>query len=529
MGRLAEAVGPADGGAPRQGRAQERAAGKIRRDRHAGGKMKSYMRFLLGGVALVPLCAPAMAADLLKSKDIEYVKVCSQYGPGYFYIPGSDTCIKIGGYARVDYYYNAYGTFNPAISSAAVKGFNGPGVGVSGFPLVTEDSTDSENRARGLLHMETRSNTDYGTVRTVVRFGMQWDSTAQPGAGAGSSLYWERAYIQFAGFTAGYTQSFFNTGAQAKYTYSSPYAGDGMWNTVLGYTAEFGNGLSASVALEDAANRVTGIQAAGATSAYTATGALITTASGMGYANYQAGQSVPDLVANIRLDQKWGTLMLSGALHDVNALTPLGAPGTPYLGASSENMLGWAVGAIAEFNLPMIAAGDSLYLQANYADGAINYLGLSGSPQVHSTGLGSINVGPTLLASNGAYYPLADAVWNQNTLSYSTATGWAVNAMYKHYWTPALRSGFSLGYVAVDMPDNTVGAFNVNMTQAIGNLVWSPVRNLDIGAELIYSHVGGEVPLAVRAATSATGGATITTTGGSTDVWAGGMRVQRNF
>jgi len=45
----------------------------------------------------------AQAADLpVKAKAIEYVKVCSLYGAGFWYIPGTDTCIRIGGAVRID-------------------------------------------------------------------------------------------------------------------------------------------------------------------------------------------------------------------------------------------------------------------------------------------------------------------------------------------------------------------------------------------------------------------------------------------
>ena len=30
----------------------------------------------------------------------QYVKICSLYGAGFYYIPGTDTCIKLGGYLR---------------------------------------------------------------------------------------------------------------------------------------------------------------------------------------------------------------------------------------------------------------------------------------------------------------------------------------------------------------------------------------------------------------------------------------------
>ena len=49
----------------------------------------------------------AQAADLpVKAKAVEYVKICSAYGAGFWYIPGTDTCIKIGGYLRADVTFN---------------------------------------------------------------------------------------------------------------------------------------------------------------------------------------------------------------------------------------------------------------------------------------------------------------------------------------------------------------------------------------------------------------------------------------
>jgi hypothetical protein len=47
------------------------------------------------------------AADLpVKAKAVEYVRICSLYSAGFFYIPGTDTCIKLGGYLRVDTTFN---------------------------------------------------------------------------------------------------------------------------------------------------------------------------------------------------------------------------------------------------------------------------------------------------------------------------------------------------------------------------------------------------------------------------------------
>jgi hypothetical protein len=64
----------------------------------------------------------AQAADLpVKAKAVEYVRICSLYGAGFFYIPGTDTCIKIGGYLRADVTFNggAHGTRPGAATSAS--------------------------------------------------------------------------------------------------------------------------------------------------------------------------------------------------------------------------------------------------------------------------------------------------------------------------------------------------------------------------------------------------------------------------
>ena len=98
---------------------------------------------LLGtGAALVSVAA-AQAADLpvRKAAPVEYVRVCDAYGAGFFYIPGTDTCIRIGGRVRADYavvgtgdIYSRLGTQNTQGGAARVA------VGASGF-VVPADGT----------------------------------------------------------------------------------------------------------------------------------------------------------------------------------------------------------------------------------------------------------------------------------------------------------------------------------------------------------------------------------------------------
>src|SRR3954453_13697455 len=60
---------------------------------------------LLGAAAGLMTVGAAQAADLpmTKAEAVEYVKVCTEFGEGFFYIPGTDTCLRIGGEIRADY------------------------------------------------------------------------------------------------------------------------------------------------------------------------------------------------------------------------------------------------------------------------------------------------------------------------------------------------------------------------------------------------------------------------------------------
>src|SRR3954463_4942069 len=83
--------------------------------------MKMVKSLLLGSAAGLVAVAGAQAADLpVKAKPVEYVKICSIYGAGFFYIPGTDTCIKIGGWVRAEYPFgNAGGSHSPYVSGGA--------------------------------------------------------------------------------------------------------------------------------------------------------------------------------------------------------------------------------------------------------------------------------------------------------------------------------------------------------------------------------------------------------------------------
>lgn len=60
---------------------------------------------LLGSAAALVAASSVSAADAVvvaEAEPAEYVRICDVYGSGYFYIPGTETCLRVGGYVRLD-------------------------------------------------------------------------------------------------------------------------------------------------------------------------------------------------------------------------------------------------------------------------------------------------------------------------------------------------------------------------------------------------------------------------------------------
>src|SRR4051812_23213002 len=205
--------------------------------------MKMVKSLLLGSAAGLVGGAGAQAADLpVKAQPGEYVKGFSIYGAGFFYIPGTDTCIKIGGWIRAEY---AFQTSNSdAMFNTGGTGFNN-----------RINSGEYSMRARWVTSLDVRTQTEYGTLRAYTRAGFQTTT----GESTQGRIYTERAFIQFAGFTFGKSQSYFDFFGGA-FSYGISYMGAASATGAAGvllaaYTATFGNGFTATLSIEDQTSR----------------------------------------------------------------------------------------------------------------------------------------------------------------------------------------------------------------------------------------------------------------------------------
>src|SRR5262245_13062488 len=177
--------------------------------------MKMVKSLLLGSAAGLVAVTAGQAADLpVKAKPVEYVKVCTLYGAGFWYIPGTDVCMKIGGFLRTEWNVHAAGSFAPFTN------------GANALQYRAEDNYIT--RARAYLTADVREQTSWGTLRGYLAAGWQFSSNDPPtislpgaavGTGGGSAtpsnannsnISILRAFIQLGGFTFGKTASFYD-------------------------------------------------------------------------------------------------------------------------------------------------------------------------------------------------------------------------------------------------------------------------------------------------------------------------------
>jgi hypothetical protein len=473
--------------------------------------MGLFKGVLLGtGAALVSV-ATAQAADLpsRKAAPVEYVRVCDAYGAGFFFIPGTQTCLRIGGRVRADY------AFVPA------KDIFIRGDGRQGEWEDAQQTTGFE--ARGRINVDARTQTSFGTVQAAFQLRMArvngvLDVSAGPTANANAGSTLEAAFIRFAGFTFGASRD--NFAMMPSLTY-----GAGHWASFangakqIAYTHSFGGGVSATIALQDHQDTTVGGRDATTTGevlfGFDTGGGL--TASDVRYAPYYVHNSLPQVNARLDWQQSWGELSIAGAVADVsvnnarNANT--GGSGSVSGDEYDHNKTVWAVGAGLKINLPMIAQGDALWLHAAYADGmteyTTNWTSFKSSAYRRDVGGYTMNHPSYVFENDGI----------------QTVKSWNVAALFQHFWAPQWRSVAFASYGQLNAPtlaaerrwDGNRSFGDATVWNVGTNLAWLPTRDFEIGVEVIYARVSQDVHNGVGIVRASDSNVT------------GRLRVERNF
>ena len=470
--------------------------------------MKMVKSLFLGSAAGLIAMSGAQAADLpVKAKAIEYVRICSLYGAGFYYIPGTDTCIKLGGYLRAET------AFNSTHYSGAYSGQLGAHNRLSNY---------YSTRSRQDLTFDTRTATEYGVVRTFAELTFSWTTgqlrrrrhgrhrvqrgrsagwltpltAASPAARSASS---RRSSSSLGSRWAGrFPRSTRHGSITPANNFDGLVGGSGTTNGVnqLTYTAQFGNGMSASFSAQDpVAYMQSGVlNLTGATAA-----GMLGGSNGL---NNLAGTRAPDLIGSLQIDQAWGLFKASVAAHNNHAGY---YGGTETTGHPNDNW-GWAIqGALQIKNIPT-GVGDVINMQAVYTDGATRY-NLQSLAAVGYSMFGGTNLAGAYQSIGFANAP--DAVYTGTSVANGTGLEnvrtWGFRGGYTHNWDPYWNTGLYGAYAAIQYGNNgkavicanavallaLVGSCNPDFNIAQTGIItrWTPVKNLTFSGDFTWTRI----------------------------------------
>jgi hypothetical protein len=162
---------------------------------------------LIGSAAALAAVSGAQAADAIVAAEpepLEYVRVCDAFGAGFFYIPGGETCLKIGGYVRFQ----------------------------TDFGRDRSGTSDWNSFTRAQLEIDTKTDTDLGTLRGFI--GLR--GNAGNGASSSSSVFVDQAFIELGGLKVGKFYSWWDDGIAGETDVLSTNA---LFNSIR-YTYEAG-------------------------------------------------------------------------------------------------------------------------------------------------------------------------------------------------------------------------------------------------------------------------------------------------
>ena len=491
--------------------------------------MTNLKSILLGtGAAIVAATATAQAADLPIVEPVDYVQICDLYGNGYFYLPGTNTCLKIGGFAR--FQAEIFDDNGPARLNGAVFG-NLPNRTVlinpvTGVPVVIDnDDDDFAFLVRGRLNFDARTETDLGTLRSFIQ--IEAGNTVLDDNPVDLDL----AYVQFnvgpAVMTAGLAPSV--AGVKGPSTLEDSAFGSGGGDSIqLGFAFDVGP-FQAGLAIVDPRNVIRGSDGGGI-------GGFVTPA--FGFAPNQAGlvnvstqnvflgnlndgdlgNELPYLEAEANFSLAGITIETGAAIGEVRSrFRAFDNTGTLITREFDE--IGYALAASANAEI----AGFKIGAGASYAHGLTDYGTNDANPFRRDARLG-VPLGRVATASAAANVGLLDFELIDSYSVYGQIGAdigiFEVNLIGTYgeieFPTFATTGGIANG-------GDTAEAYTVHLNAAI-----APVEGLTIAAEVFYADL--EVDRNLVVAQAAFGGIPRNTDGSvDNDSFGAIFRIQRNF
>ena len=415
-----------------------------------------FKTLLLGSAAAMIAAGGAQAADLTVAEPVDYVKVCDAFGAGFYYSPGTDTCIKVGGYVKfgTSVGHTDYGDYNSVYPNSDWSNFYTE-VSIQ----LTASSVTEFGNLTGFLDVRAQTGNTGGFNESLTQ---AINSTTK-------SAYLDSAYLQLGPLKAGYFTSLFDFGRG--YTDTGVWGSDSSADQIqLNYAV---NGFGLAISVEDQRDRGSPGNFGGLASS-TAVSYAYDAGTGQYYpvlsTTYAQGgtDNIPNVIGAVSYASGIFSTKIAAAYTDM-ALdrTGTGTAVDPYTYVGQS---GWAIGGNVEFALDSFSAGDKFTVFGAYGDNANSFTGIAGGTSVAGIS-GFSEVGLAAIAPG---------------------TSWSAGASYKHVWTPAVWSAISGGYAEYDGDGTWRSADGLSAWRAVASTGWTPVKGLDVMLDGSYSSVDGD-------------------------------------
>lgn len=433
---------------------------------------------------------------------------CAAYGPGYLHLSRTSTCIRVGGYARVE------GQFAPQQKTYMLYGVNRWNGKTTGLLQIEQEGGVQDTfgaEVRGRVDVEAVTPTDLGEARMVARLRVSSSSGSRTGTIANNAGYAyepgvllkavpEAAFLRVAGFTVGIAPSNYALMPTSMYT-GTPWAQYTNGVAQVAYRHDFGSGFSVTGALERAKDWAYNM-------------------------SWSRPSTALNLVANAKWEQNWGWLALHGAISgnsiekpDANvqgqAPDPLDPGVASLYGGDTSGQKRYnaaAIGVTANFKLPALGPRDEVWLTANYTNGNLGALLAAGGLSNISNQNNGALIGGILRADENMMITSGDGT-EANPYRVKNVQGFGVAAMLTHHWSAKWRSNFNAGYVQINPPKSLAYESNPLFTSTTpipmwgrgqlvtvaGSLIYSIAENFDVGIEGAYAYLRNDVQNAPQA------------------------------
>ncbi|WP_416408458.1 porin [Agrobacterium rosae] len=374
---------------------------------------------LIGSAAALAAVSGAQAADAIVAAEpepLEYVRVCDAFGTGFFYIPGTETCLKFGGYVR----------FQTDINRG------------TGFGTNTNNRTSDWNSfTRAQFEVDTKTDTELGALRGFIGFR----GNADGGSAASSSVFVDQAFIELGGLKVGKFYNWWDDGLSGE---SDVLSTNTLFNSIR-YTYDAGS-FWAGVSVDELQG--TNSQFATVTGLATVTptvGAPFTVATLSQEVDNNVGVSAGvgaklggatfQLIGGYDTDQEEGAVRLI-ATADIG-------PGT--LGLAGV----WASGANAYY------AESEWAVAAEYAIKATDKLTITPGAQYFGNVAGRVVTG-TVNTGATTFTPTGRAII---TNDFTNNDAWQAGVTLDYKITQGLSTKIAVNYYDVDGGDDQVNGF----------------------------------------------------------------------